>query len=80
MATLVSLGPLALAQLMANITERRKSRRSIFYPFHKDGYKVLSMHLGFAALTVVAPVYIMVHMVLSNPGDSFYFWLRNHVF
>ena len=33
MGLLLSAGPVLLAQLMANITER--SRRSILYPFHK---------------------------------------------
>ena len=33
MAALVSVGPVVLAQLMANMTDRTK--RSVFYPFHK---------------------------------------------
>jgi sterol desaturase/sphingolipid hydroxylase (fatty acid hydroxylase superfamily) len=79
MSFLVSVGPLLIAQAMTNITERCKSKRSIFYPFHKDGWKALSMHLLCASLMVVAPVYIMIHMLLSNPGDSFYFWVRSRV-
>ena len=63
-----------IAQVMANITERGK--RSIFYPFHKDGWKTLSMHIITSALVCIGPVYIIIHMLLSNPGDSFYFWLR----
>ena len=73
-AFLVSFGPLILAQVMANLTE--KSKRSIFYPFHKDGWKTMSSHLVVSALACIAPVYILVHMLLSQPGGSFYFWLR----
>ena len=39
---LVSFGPLILAQVMANLTD--KSKRSIFYPFHKDGWKTMSRY------------------------------------
>ena len=35
LAFLASFGPLIIAQVMANITESSKSKRSIFYPFHK---------------------------------------------
>ena len=34
MAVTLSAGPVILAQTMANITDKNKSR-SIFYPFHK---------------------------------------------
>ena len=33
MAVLLSAGPVVLAQLMANITD--KTKRSVLYPFHK---------------------------------------------
>ena len=36
MAMTLSAGPVILAQTMANITDKNKSR-SIFYPFHKVG-------------------------------------------
>ena len=71
---MVSCGPVALAQLMANLTERTK--RSMFYPFHKDGWKTMSGHLVVSAVACIVPVYVMVHMLLSQPGQSFYFWLR----
>merc|ERR1719357_602102 len=71
---LVSFGPLILAQVMANLTD--KSKRSIFYPFHKDGWKTMSSHLVISAVACIAPIYIMVHMLLAQPGNSFYFWLR----
>ena len=73
-ALLVSSGPVALAQLMANLTERTK--RSMFYPFHKDGWKTMSGHLVVSAVACIVPVYVMVHMLLAQPGQSFYFWLR----
>lgn len=75
LAFLVSFGPLIIAQIMANLTER--SKRSIFYPFHKDGWKTMSSHLIISALVCIGPVYLLVHMLLANPGQSFYFWLRN---
>ena len=75
LAFLASFGPVILAQIMANLTESAK--RSIFYPFHKDGWKTLSAHLIISFLVCVGPVYVMVHMLLSNPGDAFYYWLRN---
>ena len=70
----MSCGPVVLAQVMANLTER--SKRSIFYPFHKDGWKTMSGHLIVSAVACVVPVYAMAHMLLANPGNSFYFWLR----
>merc|ERR1712150_115862 len=76
LAFLVSMGPIFIAQLMANLTENSK-RRSIFYPFHKDGWKTISLHLIFAFLVCIGPIYIMIHTLLSNPGESFYFWIRN---
>ena len=35
LAFLASSGPVIIAQMMANITENSKLKRSIFYPFHK---------------------------------------------
>ena len=74
LAFLTSVGPLIIAQVMANLTDHGK--RNMFYPFHKDGWKNLSIHLIISALVCIVPVYVMVHMLLTNPGESFYFWLR----
>merc|ERR1711973_712258 len=74
LALLVSAGPVVLAQVMANLTENTK--RSMFYPFHKDGWKVISGHVIISSLVCIGPVYAMVHMLLSQPGQSIYFWLR----
>jgi len=74
LALLVSAGPVVLAQVMANLTENTK--RSMFYPFHKDGWKVISGHVFISSLVCIGPVYAMVHMLLSQPGQSIYFWLR----
>lgn len=74
LAFLASAGPVIIAQTMANITETGK--RSIFYPFHKDGWKTISAHVTISTLVCVGPVYGMVHMLLANPGESLYFWLR----
>jgi len=74
LALLVSAGPVVLAQVMANLTENTK--RSMFYPFHKDGWKVISGHVLISSLVCVGPVYAMVHMLLSQPGESVYFWIR----
>jgi hypothetical protein len=77
LAFLASSGPVIIAQMMANVTENSKLKRSIFYPFHKDGWRTMSMHLVISTLACVGPVYILVHMLLSNPGDSFYYWIRS---
>ena len=96
-------------QVMDNMTD--KSKRSIIYPFHKEGWKTMSGHLiiswlvGFTPQTLqtltapqspsqefvfqhftsliywpsqvtVVPVYAVVHMLLAQPGQSLYFWLR----
>lgn len=74
MAALLSAGPLALAQLMANITD--KTRRSYLYPFHREGWGTLSGHLAISVVTCVLPVYVLVHMALSQPGEATYFSLR----
>merc|ERR1711879_488033 len=76
MAVLLSAGPLVLAQLMANITD--KTKRSVLYSFHKDGWRTMSGHLVISVLTTVLPVYILVHMALSSPGESVYFYLSNY--
>jgi hypothetical protein len=74
LAFLASAGPVIIAQIMANMTET--SKRSIFYPFHKDGWKTISAHVIISSLVCIGPVYVMVHMLLSNPEDSLYFCLR----
>ena len=74
LAFLTSVGPIIIAQVMANITET--SKRSLIYPFHKEGWKEMSFHLIVSGVACIGPVYIMIHMLLSNPGDSFYFWIR----
>ena len=75
LAFLTSIGPVIIAQVMSNLTDSTK--RSILYPFHKEGWKTMSIHLVLSAILSIAPVYIMIHMLLANPGESFYFWLRN---
>ena len=70
----ISFGPLIVAQVMANLSE--KSKRSILYPFHKEGWFEMSLHLLISTLVCVGPVYVMVHMLLSEPGNSFYYWIR----
>ena len=74
LAFLSSAGPLIIAQIMANITD--KTNRSIFYPFHKDGWRTISGHLIISSLVCVGPIYIMIHMLLSEPGHSFYYLIR----
>ena len=74
LACLASVGPVVLAQAMANLTETTK--RSMFYPFHKDGWRTLTVHVLISSLVCVGPVYVMVHMLLSNPGEGAYFWIR----
>ena len=75
LAFLASVGPIIIAQVMANVTETTK--RSILYPFHKEGWREMSFHLIISSLVSIVPVYIMIHMLLSNPGDAFYYWIRN---
>ena len=74
LALLASAGPVVIAQIMANLTD--SSKRSIFYPFHKDGWKAISGHVLISTLVCIGPVYVMVHMLLSQPGHSLYFWIR----
>ena len=74
-AFLVSAGPIIIAQIMANLTD--KSKRSIFYPFHKDGWRNISSHLMISTVACVVPVFIFVHMILSEPGLSTYYALWN---
>jgi len=74
-AFLVSAGPIIIAQIMANLTD--KSKRSIFYPFHKDGWRNISSHLMISTVACVVPVFIFVHMILSEPGLSSYYALWN---
>ena len=59
---------------MANLTETAK--RSIVYPFHKDGWRAISSHLVISSLVCILPVYITVNMLLARPGEGFYYWLR----
>ena len=74
LAFLASVGPLIIAQVLTNLTENGK--RSIIYPFHKDGWKAMSLHLVISSVVCLAPVYVLVHMLLASPGESFYYWLR----
>ena len=75
LAFLISFGPLIIAQAMTNLTDI--SKRSVLYPFHKEGWKTMSSHLIISSILTIGPVYIMIHMLLSNPGESFYFSIRN---
>ena len=75
LAFLSSVGPIIIAQVMANVTETTK--RSILYPFHKEGWREMSFHLVISSLVSIVPVYVMIHMLLSKPGDAFYYWIRN---
>ena len=38
--------------------------------------KVISGHVLISSLACIGPVYAMVHMLLSQPGESIYFWIR----
>ena len=77
LALLASGGPVLLAQAMANLTEA--GRRPLLYPFHKEGWRASSGHLVISVLVTVAPVYVLVHMLLSQPGQGAYFWLRGGI-
>jgi len=74
LALLASAGPVVLAQVMANLTET--SKRSMFYPFHRDGWRAITGHVAISTLVCMAPVYATVHMLLAQPGQGLYFWLR----
>jgi len=39
-------------------------------------FQVISGHVLISSLVCIGPVYAMVHMLLSQPGESIYFWIR----
>ena len=41
----------------------------------QDGWRVMSSHLVISALVTLLPVYILVHMVLAQPGQAAYFYI-----
>ena len=41
-----------------------------------DVLQVISGHVLISSLVCIGPVYAMVHMLLSQPGQSIYFWIR----
>ena len=41
----------------------------------QDGWRVMSSHLVISALVTLLPVYILVHMVLAQPGEAAYFYI-----
>ena len=74
LAFLASVGPAIIAQVLTNLTENAK--RSIMYPFHKDGWRAMSLHLAISSVVCLVPVYVLVHMLLAPPGEAFYYWIR----
>ena len=75
LALLASLGPLLLAQAMANLTDSGQ-HRSLLYPFHREGWGAASGHMAAALALCVGPVYGLVHMLLSQPGQGLAYWVR----
>ena len=75
LALLASVGPLLLAQAMANLTDSGQ-HRSLLYPFHREGLGAASGHMAAALFLCVGPVYVMVHMLLEQPGQGLAYWGR----
>ena len=80
-ALLVSVSPIVCSVVLHSVLTRRffeKPRRALLYPFHKESILGgLGMHLLVGAVTSVVPVFHMLETVLSQPGTSVYFKLRN---
>ena len=68
MALLISVGPIAIAQAMTMLTEASRRPRPVLYPFHKDKVIHTMFHLSVSILACVAPVFLLVHTMLSSPG------------
>ena len=64
LAFVASFGPVVLAQVMD------RSKRSLFYPFHKETYQRLSFHILVSTTVCIVPVYILVHSLLAAPGKG----------
>ena len=75
LAILASVGPLLLAQALANLTDSGQ-HRSLLYPFHREGLGAASGHMAAALFLCVGPVYVMVHMLLDQPGQGLAYWGR----
>ena len=75
LALLAGAGPVLLAQAMASLTD--SSSRSLLYPFHREAWGTLGLHLLVGTVICVLPVYVLVHTLLSPPGQALYFWLRS---
>ena len=71
MALLISVGPIAIAQAMTMLTEASRRPRPVLYPFHKDKVIHTMFHLSVSILFVV-PVFLLVHTMLSSPGEAFF--------
>jgi len=73
LAVLASVGPVGLAQLMVSIQD---PRRSILYPFQRDSFGTVALHLILPFVLCIGPVYTLVDTLLSPPGDALFFWIR----
>ncbi len=72
MALLISVGPIAIAQAMTMLTEASRRPRPVLYPFHKDKVIHTMFHLSVSILACVVPVFLLVHTMLSSPGEAFF--------
>jgi hypothetical protein len=75
LALLAGAGPVLLAQAMASLTD--STGRGLLYPFHREAWGTLSLHLVVGTVICILPVYVLVHTILSPPGHALYFWLRS---
>jgi len=75
LAFLASAGPVVLAQLMVWTLD---PHRPILYPFQRDSYRTVALHLVLPLFLCIGPVYTLVHTLLADPGDAVFFWIRGN--
>merc|ERR1711920_1170271 len=79
LALTMSLGPLVVGIALLGATSRRPfatPRLTYLYPFHKERWLgAFGLNVVISLAVTVLPVYHMIHMFLSEPGQGVYFTL-----
>mmetsp|Transcript_136442 Transcript_136442/g.423947 ORF Transcript_136442/g.423947 Transcript_136442/m.423947 type:complete len:80 (-) Transcript_136442:128-367(-) len=76
---MMAVGPLLVGAALLAVTSRRpfgSPRLTFLYPFHKERWLgAFGLNVAVSLSVTVLPVYHLVHMVASKPGDGIYYTL-----
>uniref|UniRef100_A0A7S1RL96 Fatty acid hydroxylase domain-containing protein n=1 Tax=Alexandrium catenella TaxID=2925 RepID=A0A7S1RL96_ALECA len=79
LAFIMSVGPLVIGAVLLALSSRRPfatPRITFLYPFHKEKWLgAFGLNVVISLSVTVLPVYHLVHMLVSEPGNGIYYTL-----